>query len=719
MFFFTGHCGFQAAIVVFSLLAGYGFRACTSDRFALVSTHCSAQVSFEIFGHISGYGRFHFSANGSFQILANGVGHVFGSRVHQVLSRIGNRSVFSGILDIRSSLLGVGLVCSISSVGIESFIAQVGGGGVLSIGCGTLDARFCLFRAGQNIAVAILNFLENILQVLGDVRFIGFFSILAGNYRAGFAGCLGGHVGLIPIFYGIDHGVLIVRALAHGAFRIGLRIVPVIRKFLTDAVGSNGTLADGFIVLRPSVAAVFVESRCTGFGFTCRRIFLLIHGLCLAAVNGGVVICIHRAGKSLSIKGSVDGEIFIYSQVAANRSVARSFQRSRCHSAGGLDGSGSYIQPSASNLAAADSAGTYIQALASDVPGHSKVAAYGSIMVDRQCIGSYIAGIDQTIGREGPAYRCIAGSGQGAEGAGNGFTRNISCRNDSMGIDVAGCSQISILEGSYAVCQFISGDGAGSGHVRHTRDCACGRDFHIADFAGCCCDFAICIHGELAICALDGAISLESCLCRISCITAGIETVFVHDSTIQAHFDALIAEGNLVVTTFVHHQSRCRFFGSGDCPILSHAGGVLLQYIVIAQAQSAVDGFHQFGIGCFTGCGFVVDIGLQGRICICTGSCFCGQASLCGKGIIYTIFGVHRLRRIARIRDRHGGVRRPGEVRAQKSCCHQHGCGQFLQSLSCGFALGVAFGDFRCHHIGVLCFAPDDFIDLIHVNPLL
>ena len=274
-------------------------------------------------------------------------------------------------------------------------------------------------------------------------------------------------------------------------------------------------------------------------------------------------------------------------------------------------------------------------------------------MVDHQCIGSCIAGIGQTVGREGSAYRCITGGGQGAERAGsaingsacngaaadgsalgiqacagNGFTRNISCRNDIMGIDIAGCSQISILERSYTVCQFISGDiisgdSTGSGQVRHAGDCTCGRDFHIADFAVCCCDFAICcIHGELAICALDGAISLESCLCLISCITAGIETVFVHDSTIQAYFDALIAEGNLVVTTFVHHQSLCRFFGSGDCPILSHTGGVLLQNIVIAQAQSAVDSFHQFGIGCFTGYGFVVDIGLQGLICFFAGCCF-------------------------------------------------------------------------------------------------
>ena len=93
---------------------------------------------------------------------------------------MGNHSFFSGILDIRSSLLGVGLVCSVTSEGIESFIAQVGGGVVLSIGCGTLDARFCLINSG--FIGSILDSLLNRLHVLGDVRFLIFIS-QTGNCR--------------------------------------------------------------------------------------------------------------------------------------------------------------------------------------------------------------------------------------------------------------------------------------------------------------------------------------------------------------------------------------------------------------------------------------------------------------------------------------------------------------------------------------------------------
>ncbi len=88
------------------------------------------------------------------------------------------------------------------------------------------------------------------------------------------------------------------------------------------------------------------------------------------------------------------------------------------------------------------------------------------------------------------------------------------------------------------------------------------------------------------------------------------------------------------------------------------------------------------------------------------------------KSIICTVFGINRLLHSTRISHCRRTLS-PGEVWTHKGCCHQQSCCQSLQSFSCGFALGVAFGDFRCHHIGVLCFAPDDFIDLIHVDTLL
>ena len=85
------------------------------------------------------------------QVSAHGVGHVFGSRVHQVLSRIGNHSVFSGILDIRSSQVGGGGVLSISySNRSFSCILSDGGVLVLSVHCFV----FCFVFHVEGVAIA-------------------------------------------------------------------------------------------------------------------------------------------------------------------------------------------------------------------------------------------------------------------------------------------------------------------------------------------------------------------------------------------------------------------------------------------------------------------------------------------------------------------------------------------------------------------------------------
>ena len=151
MGFISTHCGFQSVLVVFGHFAFYrlfqgaiyGIGLIALYIMGFISTHCGFQSVLVVFGHFASDSGLHFAADSGGQVIVNGVGHIFVSPIHQVLSRMGNHSFFSGILDIRSSLLGVGLVCSVTSEGIESFIAQVGGGFVLSIGigCGTLDAR--------------------------------------------------------------------------------------------------------------------------------------------------------------------------------------------------------------------------------------------------------------------------------------------------------------------------------------------------------------------------------------------------------------------------------------------------------------------------------------------------------------------------------------------------------------------------------------------------
>ena len=148
--------------------------------------------------------------------------------------------------------------------------------------------------------------------------------------------------------------------------------------------------------------------------------------------------------------------------------------------------------------------------------------------------------------------------------------------------------------------------------------------------------------------------------------------------------------------------------------IFLHIGDAGIQFFIagfdfIMDSVGFVrDAFVQFIIFSFTGCSFSCHFTISISFCsidLCISSS-CGIYFHSRSGTSTCQFHCRR-------------IRSPSEVRAQKSCCHQHGCGQFLQSSPCGLALGVAFGDFRCHHIGVLCFAPDDFIDLIHVDTLL
>ena len=125
---------------------------------------------------------------------------------------MGNHSFFSGILDIRSSLLGVGLVFSVTSVGIESVIAQVGGGVVRSIGCDTLDAlAFYSQTTLVPLTICIGSFGPS-----GSAFFIvvdGAFFFAATSFRAGgflvggdFTGCHSRAGGYVVVTYNTNLG---------------------------------------------------------------------------------------------------------------------------------------------------------------------------------------------------------------------------------------------------------------------------------------------------------------------------------------------------------------------------------------------------------------------------------------------------------------------------------------------------------------------------------
>ena len=259
---------------------------------------------------------------------------------------MGNHSFFSGILDIRSSLLGVGLVCSVTSEGIESFIAQVGGGVVRSIGCDTLDAlAFYSQTTLVPLTICIGSFGPS-----GSAFFIvvdGAFFFAATSFRAGgflvggdFAGCHFRAGGYVVVIYNT--------ILGHVDF-IHIQL----------AGNSQGT-ANGN-----------VASGCQGTG-------LDISGFHCAVGLDKTAACIEAFNSCFSCF-----------QGAADFSANSGFQGTRFQLGAGnlasFDSAGTYIQLGAGNLAAFDIAGTYIQLLAGDI----------AIVINNGCT---VTDIDATIG---------------------------------------------------------------------------------------------------------------------------------------------------------------------------------------------------------------------------------------------------------------------------------------------------------------------------------
>ena len=107
---------------------------------------------------------------------------------------------------------------------------------------------------------------------------------------------------------------------------------------------------------------------------------------------------------------------------------------------------------------------------------------------------------------------------------------------------------------------------------------------------------ALCINCKVSIRPFDGAIVFQSCASMVIIIATGIEPVFVHDSTIQAHFDALIAEGNPVWVIFIQHQ----FVHSRFAVVFNHGNHTVtinFEVILVGLFASSFFSRHCIGIG--------------------------------------------------------------------------------------------------------------------------
>ena len=81
-------------------------------------------------------------------------------------------------------------------------------------------------------------------------------------------------------------------------------------------------------------------------------------------------------------------------------------------------------------------------------------------------------------------------------------------------------------------------------------------------------------------------------------IATGIEPVFVHDSTIRAHFDAIFVHGNLIITIYLQyqliHSSGC---GAVVADFGNHAVVAHFEVILVGLFASIFFSCHCIGIG--------------------------------------------------------------------------------------------------------------------------
>ena len=176
-------------------------------------------------------------------------------------------------------------------------------------------------------------------------------------------------------------------------------------------------------------------------------------------------------------------------------------------------------------------------------------------------------------------------------GAGNGGAGNCAAADGSaLGIQ-AGAGNGGAGNGAAA-------DGAGAGIDNATA----GLDFTaIGIYAAIGCYFAVCIDFKIAIGPSDFPFNrIQGSFCStIVIIASGVETVFIHGSTVLAYFDAIFVHGNLIITLFIQHQLGYRrgcgavFSGNfGNHAVVAH-----FEVILVGRFASSCFSCHCIGIG--------------------------------------------------------------------------------------------------------------------------
>ena len=485
---------------------------------------------------------------------------------------------------------------------------------------------------GDFLTCAVIGFAHNAVgEVFGDGE--GFGTISYSNLSFSCILADGGGLGAVHCFVFHGEGAVAIADHVSGDVLVGGAGNCIIAQVLADFFGPYVRFAGG--VYSPLIgsggngAAVFIENGfCSVFhsanGF-------IDFGCYIAFINIGLVECFVSQGNMVRFQSIGDfqifgGEFFIdYYIISGNGAGSGDVYRVG-EAAAGKGG-----------CAIADTGALYFTA------GGYHITAGGNIS----------GGSNRSHSGKGAAFH--AGSTVGDSlagdrtGSGDVFAGNVFAGNIAISMQIARCGNI------------FTRNIAGAGIDTATA----GQDFTaIGIYAAIGCDFAVCINRKLSSRPFDGTVSIESRFSSIRRIAAGKYAFRCNDGTVLAHFDAIFAEGNLVVLAFVQdHFCDVNPLGSYFAIIIDD-GGILLEDIFIVQGDAAVHSFHQFRISTDAGSRFII----QGLIGPFLGIYFHGRCR------------PHDRCRCRLYRHR---VCCPGEVWSHKGCCHQQSCRQFLQSSPC------------------------------------
>ena len=428
--------------------------------------------------------------------------------------------------------------------------------------CGIGDIICILFDGGLIIPLFYTH--QDFLEVLSDVGLIQDFAAVILKRNLGVCSIRSAvfHIGLISFYNRIGNFILVIRILGQYTGCCIFRVVPFVIQCLADFVGPHFDSGTGIIIGYIFFPAVFIKGGFRSPGNA--LVHFQVLGSHIASVDFGVVVFIQSALQRIGIEFARNFQIF-----------GGQFAR--------------YI----------------------GVPIHMECFRFDVFHTGQLALFQGCRAVGDFGPLQGSRSRYV-------------FRRHIAGESTIFGTEVAGESAVLGTEITGERCIFRS-DIAAEGCVFGVK-IALGLDRSGPGIQAGHGGIATGVYREFAVGPFNLAVGAHGCLGCVKGIPAGVDTVFIHHRAVCTNLDSIFVQGDLVVLALVQDHFLGIGLGGGHVALGVNGSGVLLQNIVIAQAQSAIDSFHQFRICCHTGRSFCRNLIIQCRIGCCP---FLGFLEIC------------------------------------------------------------------------------------------